>query len=555
MADRQVRDPDQPLSPLVLYDTTLRDGAQREGISFSVEDKLKIARRLDRLGVAYIEGGWPGSNPKDMAFFRRAPELGLHHAVITAFGSTRRGGVAAADDSNIQALLAAGTRAVALVGKSWDLHVSHVLRVSAAENLRMIADSVRTLKAHGRQVIYDAEHFFDGFQADTAYALQTLAAAAEAGADVLVLCDTNGGTLPSTLTAIIAQVQAATTTPLGIHAHNDSELAVANSLAAVTGGVRHVQGTINGYGERCGNANLCSLIPTLQLKMGIPCVSEQQLQALTETAHYVSEVANLSPDPHLPYVGRSAFAHKGGIHVNALVKCEQSYQHIAPDQVGNRTRVVVSELAGRSNIDFKVGEFGLRLDDGDESRELLARIKTLENEGFQFEGAEGSLELLIRRSQPGYCPPFELLDFHLLVRGSHNGAMAAEATVKVRVGDRVIHTAADGNGPVNALDAAVRKALLPFYPHLGRVHLSDYKVRILDGAAGTAARTRVLIDSRDDTGGWSTVGSSANIIEASWQALADSLEFALLGQGKHEPGTNRIGDGPCHRHPGAACAP
>jgi 2-isopropylmalate synthase len=410
--------------------------------------------------------------------------------------------------------------------------VSQVLRVTAGENLRMIADSVRTLKTHGRQVIYDAEHFFDGFQADPAYALQTLAAAAEAGADALVLCDTNGGTLPATLTAIIAQVQAATTTPLGIHAHNDSELAVANSLAAVAMGVRHVQGTINGYGERCGNANLCSLIPALQLKMGIPCVSKRQLQTLAETAHYVSEVANLSPDPHLPYVGRSAFAHKGGIHVNALVKCEQSYQHIEPERVGNRTRVVVSELAGRSNIDFKVEEFGLRPDDGGESRELLARIKALENEGFQFEGAEGSLELLIRRARPNYRPPFELLDFHLLVRGSHNGVMAAEATVKVQVGDQVIHTAADGNGPVNALDAAVRKALLPFFPRLARVHLSDYKVRILDGDAGTAAKTRVLIDSRDDAGGWSTVGSSANIIEASWQALADSLEYALLDQGR-----------------------
>jgi 2-isopropylmalate synthase len=514
--------------PVVLYDTTLRDGAQREGISFSVEDKIKIARRLDQLGITYIEGGWPGSNPKDMAFFRRASELNLEQAVVTAFGSTRRGGVEAEEDANIQALLAAETKTVAVVGKSWDLHVRKVLRVSADENLQMIADSVRTLKARGREVIYDAEHFFDGFQADPVYALQTLAAAEEAGADVLVLCDTNGGTLPNALTEIVGQVQVATTIPLGIHAHNDSDLAVANSIAAVGMGVFHVQGTVNGYGERCGNANLCSIIPTLQLKMGYHCISEQQLYSLTETARYVSEVANLSPDPHTPYVGRSAFAHKGGIHVNALIKCEESYQHIPPELVGNRKRVVVSELSGRSNIDYKVEEFGLQPDHSLETREVLERIKELENQGFQFEGAEGSVELLIRRSRPGYRPPFELLDFHLLVRGSHNGNMAAEATVKVRVGDKVIHTAADGNGPVNALDTAVRKALLPFYPDLADVHLSDYKVRILDGSAGTAAKTRVLIDSRDDTRGWSTVGSSTNIIEASWQALADSLEYALL---------------------------
>jgi 2-isopropylmalate synthase len=539
---------------IVLYDTTLRDGAQREGISFSVEDKIKIAWRLDQLGVAYIEGGWPGSNPKDMAFFKRAPDLNLDRAVVTAFGSTRRGGVEAVEDANIQALLATGARTVAVVGKSWDLHVREVLRVTANENLQMIADSVRTLKARGREVIYDAEHFFDGFQADPVYALRTVRAAAEAGADVLVLCDTNGGTLPHVLSEIIDQVQAATTTPLGIHAHNDSDLAVANSIAAVERGVLHVQGTINGYGERCGNANLCSIIPTLQLKMGYHCVSEQQLYSLTETARYVSEVANLSPDPHMPYVGWSAFAHKGGIHVNALIKCEESYQHIPPELVGNRKRVVVSELSGRSSIEYKVEEFGLVPDDSLETREVLERIKELENQGFQFEGAEGSVELLIRRSRPDYCAPFELLDFHLLVRGSHNGNMAAEATVKVRVGDEVIHTAADGNGPVNALDTAVRKALLPFYPDLANVHLSDYKVRILDGGAGTAAKTRVLIDSRNNTGGWSTVGSSTNIIEASWQALADSLEYALLDYQEESQGTDRIGDGCIHRSHGASCA-
>jgi 2-isopropylmalate synthase len=526
---------------IVLYDTTLRDGAQREGISFSAEDKAKIAQRLDRLGIAYVEGGWPGSNPKDMAFFERVPALQLAQARVTAFGSTRRAGTAADDDANIRALVATGTPAVAVFGKSWDLHVEHVLHTTPDENLRMIADSVRYLKARGREVIYDAEHFFDGYAADPAYALRTLAAAAEAGADVLVLCETNGGALPSTVARVVAEVRAATTVPLGIHAHNDGELAVANTLVAVEQGTHHVQGTINGYGERCGNANLCSIIPTLQLKMGLPCVSEEQLRSLAEAARYVSEVANLRLFPHQPYVGRSAFAHKGGMHVNALLKCEESYQHVDPARVGNRKRVVVSELSGKSNIDYKVEEFGLApAGDAGETRQVLQRIKELESQGFQFEGAEGSVELLIRRTQPGYEPPFELLDFHVLIRNGRGGPdpmaggnMAAEATVKVRVGDQVMHTAADGNGPVNALDAAVRKALLPFYPGLADVHLTDYKVRILDGEAGTAAQTRVLIDSSDGRRAWSTVGSSTNIIEASWQALVDSLEYALLNGSAH----------------------
>ena len=514
---------------IILYDTTLRDGAQREGISFSLDDKLKIARRLDRQGIAYIEGGWPSSNPKDMAFFERVSELGLEQAIVSAFGSTRRAGVAVEDDANIQALLAAHTPAVALVGKSWDLHVRRVLRTSLEENLRMIADSVRYLKGRGREVIYDAEHFFDGYRANPPYALQTLAAAAEAGADVLVLCDTNGGALPSTVAAVVAEVRQATMTPLGIHAHNDGEMAVANSLVAVEQGVRHVQGTINGYGERCGNANLCSIIPALKLKMGYDCITDEQLRLLSETARYISELANLSLDAHLPYVGHSAFAHKGGTHVNALLKCQESYQHVDPGLVGNRQRVVVSELSGKSNIAYKMQEFGLDFPGGaEQTRLVLQRIKELESRGFQFEGAEGSVELIIRRLQPGYRPPFELLDFHVLVRSSHDGSMTAEATVKVRVGDQVMHTAADGNGPVNALDAAVRKALLPFYPRLANVHLTDYKVRILDGEAGTAAQTRVLIDSADGQRAWSTVGSSTNIIEASWQALADSLEYALL---------------------------
>jgi 2-isopropylmalate synthase len=524
---------------VILYDTTLRDGAQREGISFSLADKLKIAERLDRLGIAYIEGGWPGSNPKDMAFFEHARGLRLKQAVVTAFGSTRRARASVEEDTNIRSLVAANTRAVAVFGKSWDLHVFNVLDTTLDENLRMIEDSVRHLKSMGREVIYDAEHFFDGYRANPTYAMQTLEAAIAAGADVVVLCDTNGGALPSMIGKVTAHVRKATTTPLGIHAHNDSEMAVANTLVAVENGAEHVQGTINGYGERCGNANLCSIIPSLKLKMGIDCVSDDQLHNLTETARFVSEMANMTLDAHLPYVGHSAFAHKGGMHVNALLKCEESYQHIEPNLVGNRKRVVVSELSGKSNITYKVQEFNLEITGGtDQTQHVLSQIKELENQGFQFEGAEGSVELLIRRAQEDYVPPFELLDFHVLIRSSqlpaqgsaygNGGSMAAEATVKVRVGDQVMHTAADGNGPVNALDAAVRKALLPFYPRLADVQLVDYKVRILDGEAGTAAQTRVLIDSVNHHRAWSTVGSSGNIIEASWLALADSLEYALL---------------------------
>jgi 2-isopropylmalate synthase len=474
-----------------------------------------------------------------LAFFERLGETALSQATVTAFGSTRRADTRVEDDANIRALTAANTRAVAVFGKSWDLHVYHVLGTTLDENLRMIEDSVRYLKARGLEVIYDAEHFFDGYRADPAYALKTLAAAAEAGADVLVLCDTNGGGLPSTVATVVEEVGRATTVPLGIHAHNDGEMAVANTVLAVEKGATHVQGTINGYGERCGNANLCSIVPALQLKMGRECVTAEQLRSLTETARYVSELANLRLDAHQPYVGYSAFAHKGGMHVNALVKYEDSYQHIDPGLVGNQKRVVVSELSGKSNIAYKAEEFGLELSNGAEgNRQILQRIKELENQGFQFEGAEGSVELMMRRAQPGYQPPFELIDFHVLIRDSQGsdspGNMAAEATVKVRVGDQVMHTAADGNGPVNALDAAVRKALVPFYPSLAEVHLTDYKVRILDGEAGTAAQTRVLIDSVDkrrsinERRAWSTVGSSTNIIEASWQALADSLEYALL---------------------------
>ena len=520
------------MGTIQLYDCTLRDGTQREGLSLTLNDKLKIAQALDRLGIDYIEGGWPGSNPKDIAFFERARTLGLAHAKVSAFGSTRRADTPVADDPQIQLLLAAETPVVAVFGKSWELHVTQVLNTTREENLHMIADSVAHLREHGREVVYDAEHFFDGYLDDAGYALATLRAAAQAGANVLVLCDTNGGTMPGQVQAIVAEVAAQVDVPLGIHCHNDAGVAVANTLLAVEGGAVHVQGTINGYGERCGNADLTAILANLQLKLGHECLSEAQLASLTEVSRYVSSRANLSHDPHQPYVGYSAFAHKGGMHVNAMLKCEQSFQHIAPALVGNQQRVVVSELAGRSNILYKIEELGLDVHvDKEQARSLISTIKEMEHRGFQFEGAEASVELLIRRRQPGYVAPFELIDFHILVRDKENGIMSSEAVVKIKVGGEAKLTAAEGNGPVNALDDAVRQALLPVYPELRRVHLTDYKVRILDGDAGTAALTRVLIDSSDGDKVWSTVGSSTNIIEASWQALADSLEYALLKRG------------------------
>jgi len=517
---------------LELYDTTLRDGAQREGISFSLADKEKIARRLDELGIDYIEGGYPGSNPKDAAFFERAPHLGLHHATVTAFGMTCRVGMDPAEDMGVRQLLAAGTSVVTVVGKSWDLHVREVLRTSLEENLRLITDTCAFLKAQGRWVFYDAEHFFDGLKANPDYALETLRAAARGGAERIILCDTNGGTLPSEVAQAMDRVRQIMDVPLGIHAHNDAALAVANTLVGVEHGAIQVQGTINGYGERCGNADLCSVIPNLQLKMGLQCLSPKQLASLTEVSHFVSEIANLSHNPFQPYVGASAFTHKGGMHADAIAKCEESYQHVAPALVGNRSRVVVSELSGKANVLAKARELGISLEeDPQRVRTVVERVKELESQGFQFEGAEGSMELLLRRAQPGYKPPFELLDFTVLVESRWGRGLVSEAMVKLRIGDGVVHTAAEGDGPVNALDKAVRKALVPVYPQLANAHLTDYKVRILDETKGTAAQVRVLIDSAGDGHHWSTVGSSTNIIQASWQALADSLEYALLKSG------------------------
>jgi 2-isopropylmalate synthase len=514
-----------------IYDTTLRDGAQGEGISLTVNDKLKIARKLDELGVAYVEGGWPGSNPKDIEFFQRVRSLPLHHARLTAFGSTRRAGVAVEADANIKALLEADTPCVCIVGKTWDFHVLTSLQTTLDENLNMIRDSIGHLKNLGREVVYDAEHFFDGFKANQAYALATLQVAAAAGADWIVLCDTNGGSLTFEVEEICGQVARSISTPFGIHVHNDGDLAVANSIAAVRYGARMVHGTINGYGERCGNADLCSVIPSLQLKMDCDCIEPGLLQHLTETSHYVSEIANVIPRTQQPFVGASAFAHKGGIHVSAVLKDSATYEHIDPEVVGNHRRILVSELAGFSNIFSKARDMGLDLKQGSpEARDLIRQIKELEHEGYQFEGADASLELLLLRALGDYRElfTFESLKIHVEKRPDDNEAISTEATIKLRVGDQVMHTAAEGNGPVSALDNALRKALEGFYPCLSRMHLVDYKVRVLDGKAGTGSTVRVLIESSDDQDVWSTVGVSENIIEASWQALTDSMNYALL---------------------------
>jgi len=521
-----------------LYDTTLRDGTQQEEISFSVVDKLHIVQVLDELGIHFIEGGWPGSNPKDIEFFEKAHSLALSHSELVAFGSTRHPKAKADTDDNLLALVNAGVRVVTIVGKASEPQVTRVLETTLEENLRMVADSIRFLKAKGLTVFFDAEHFFDGFKANSSYALHVLGAAAEAGAECLVLCDTNGGTLPDEITAAVEAARKLTAVPLGIHAHNDGELAVANTLAAVSAGVSQVQGTINGYGERCGNANLCSVIPNLKLKIGVDCITDEQLAKLTEVSHYISEAANLIPDAFSPYIGSSAFSHKGGLHVSGMRKWVESYQHIDPTRVGNRLKVLVSELSGKGNIIHKARERGLDLSrQGKEAQKLLEQVKLLESRGFQYDNAEASFELLIHRAKPDYQSPFELVDFMVVIEKKRRPStrknleeMLSEAIVKVRVGTEVKHTAAEGSGPVNALDQALRKALLQFYPSLAQVKLVDYKVRILEESVGTESQVRVLIESSDGVDEWRTVGSSTNIIEASWLALADSLEYWLLKQ-------------------------
>ena len=511
-----------------IYDTTLRDGTQREGISLSCDDKLRIAQRLDDLGVSYIEGGWPGSNPKDVEFFDRMPELDLKTARISAFGSTCRADSKPEKDSNIQALILANTPTCTLVGKSWTLHVTDVIKTTQKENLRMIQDSVAHLKHHKKEVIYDAEHFFDGFNADPAYAMETILAAQSGGADTIVLCDTNGGTMPWQIASVIHDVKKQVDATLGIHTHDDSGCAVANTLIAVREGVTHIQGTVNGYGERCGNANLCSILPDLELKMGVTCLPEGNLSDLYDLAHFVAEVANLSPDEHQSYVGHSAFTHKGGIHVAAMRRNSHSYQHVNPELVGNEMRTVVSELSGHGNLHAKAEEFGMQLDNRETVTEVLSEIKDLESQGFSFEAAEASVAIRLKRRQSDYNPPFEFLDYSATVQHRQGRGMFSESLVKILINNEEVHTAGDGNGPVNALNIALRKAILPTYPKLNDIHLSDFKVRILDGRDGTASLTRVLIDMHNERERWSTVGTSTNIIEASWQALIDGIEYGLL---------------------------
>ena len=515
---------------VALYDTTLRDGTQGAGITLSAQDKLRIAERLDEFGIDYIEGGWPGSNPRDMEFFAQAGRRSWRHARITAFGSTRRANVSPERDENLNTILAARTPAAAVFGKSWDLHVREALHTTPEENLRMIEDSVRYLRARDVEVVYDAEHFFDGWKANPQYALATLSAARRGGADVIVLCDTNGGCLPEDIRAGFAAARAAVEGPLGIHTHNDGDLGVANTLAAVQSGAVHVQGTVNGLGERCGNANLISIIPNLQLKLGCECVPPASLTRLGELSRFVSELANMAPNDYQPFVGKNAFAHKGGVHVSAVMAHPPTYEHIPPEAVGNQRRVVVSDLSGRANVLYKAEEMGVDLSkERPEVREILAELKRLEHEGFQFEGAEASFELLVRRTMGHHRSAFTLKGLRVTVEKGPRGESAAEASIRVSVDGQEEHTAAQGNGPVHALDRALRKALERFYPEIRKVRLVDYKVRVLNADAATAARTRVLIQSTDGIRTWGTVGVSENVVEASWQALVDSLEYVLLG--------------------------
>lgn len=536
-----------PSEKVWIYDTTLRDGAQTEGLALSIEDKLKITLQLDRLGVPFIEGGWPGANPKDVQFFQRLQELSLQQAEVVPFCSTRRPGLTAAEDPLLKPILAANTIWITLFGKSWDLHVTTGLKTTLDENLAMISDSIGYLRGQDRRIIYDAEHWFDGYKYNQAYALETLKVAIASGTEWIVLCDTNGGTLPHEISQIVDQVAQAIQpwckaaeqdVRIGIHTHNDSGTAVANAIAAVQQGAAMVQGTINGYGERCGNANLCTLIPNLQLKLDYDCLPPEQLSGLTPASRLISEIVNLAPDEHAPFVGLSAFAHKGGIHVSAVQKDPRTYEHVTPDVVGNRRRIVISDQAGLSNVLEKASLFGLTLDKTHPaSRQILQELKTLEHEGYQFEAAEASFELLLRQALDQRPTFFQLQGFDVLCRthdvpqsyaACNNSSVLA--TVNVRVSDQRILTAAEGNGPVSALDSALRKALVDFYPAMSEFHLTDYKVRILDGHTGTSAKTRVLVDFTNGQQRWTTVGVSTNIIQASYQAVTEGIEFGLLRQ-------------------------
>ncbi|HEY5931454.1 MAG TPA: citramalate synthase [Nitrospira sp.] len=516
---------------LEIYDTTLRDGAQAEDVSFSADDKVRIAQKLDDLGVHFIEGGWPGANPKDIEFFRMIKTIPLKHADVIAFGSTRKAGNPVRKDPNLQALLAAETKTITLFGKTWSLHVTDALGISLTKNLELITDSIAHLRGKGRRVFYDAEHFFDGYKTNPEYALTTIRKAVEAGAERIILCDTNGGTMPWEIREICRVVQGECQVPLGIHAHNDCEMAVANSLVAIEMGIRQVQGTINGIGERCGNANLCSIIPNLELKMKRPALTDR-LSHLKDVSGFVTEIANLMPNKHQPYVGDSAFAHKGGVHIHAVLKNPVTYEHVDPARVGNRQRMLISDYGGRSGLLDKIEAYGITLSKNHSKvDELIHTLKDRESQGYQFEGAEGSFELLMRKAMGSHRPSFQLLGFRVIVeKKQEDGTTLSEATVMVQVGEAVEHTAAVGAGPVNALDHALRKALEKFYPQLREVKLLDYKVRVLAANRGTESKVRVLIESGDHKDKWGTVGVSENIIEATWQALVDSIEYKLLAK-------------------------
>jgi len=530
------------MEPIYLYDTTLRDGTQGENITFSADEKVKIALRLDDIGIHYIEGGWPGSNPKDMQFFDLAKRVSFKNARLVAFGSTRKPGTAPEQDPNLQALLASGTPTVTIFGKSWDMHVEEIMANSLEENLAMINDSVGYLKSNGRETIYDAEHFFDGYKHNPDYAVKTLFAALDGGADFIVLCDTNGGTLPFEIDSIFKEVQqlmsdrgdagsSGVNVKLGIHTHNDCGLAVANSITAVHGGAVMVQGTINGYGERCGNADLTSVIPVLDLKMNKPCISGDNLKKLKPLSRYISETANLVPLNNRPFVGKSAFAHKGGIHVSAIMKAPKAYEHMDPALVGNQRRVLVSDMSGKSNVVYKARELGIELDtNGYDSGKIVSEIKQLEQQGYQFDVADGSFKILMEKFTDQFEPLFTLESFRVTIEKDKDQPCSSQATMKISVGGKEEITAAEGYGPVSALDNALRKALDRFFPDLDTMRLVDFKVRVIDGNRATAAKVRVFIESRDQDKIWSTIGVSEDIIEASWQALADSFQFKLASE-------------------------
>ena len=528
------------MAKIEIYDTTLRDGAQMEGVTFSLEDKLRIVKKLDSLGIHYIEGGWPGANPKDIRFFEECKPLRLSNAKVVAFGSTRRARNKVKDDPNIKALISAGTEWITIFGKSWNLHVKDVLKISLKRNLSMIEDSIAYLVSSKKNVIYDAEHFFDGYKDNPEYALATLKKAEEGGAKRIVLCDTNGGTMPYEIGEIIEEVKKFISVPLGIHAHNDAGVGVANSIMGIRSGCLHVQGTINGYGERCGNADLCAVIPNIKIKLGLDCIGDESQGTLVEVSRFIRELANLVPNHHQPYVGHSAFSHKGGIHVDAVKKNPATYEHVDPELVGNHRHILVSEMAGGSTVKHKAAELNLGLKKGSaEMRKILSALKDLEAQGYEFEAADASFELLVRKNMGWDRRLFEFKSFRVIVERKEDGDLLSEATVKLKVDGESCYTVAEGDGPVNALDNALRKALEGFYPEVKEIHLTDYKVRVLDATAGTAAKVRVLIESSDKEGGsWDTVGVSENIIEASWEALVDSIEYVLLKKEKNEGSSN-----------------